>query len=136
MKDNPIVIIPCGARKLDRSAQAQRMYIGSYHKMCQRYALSLVTPDDVYILSAKHGLLKMTDVIEPYSLTLGQPGCVTSSHIHRQALELDILERPCIAVGGKKYTDLCRHVWRDCSTPLQQVKGGNGRQMQWMKAQL
>lgn len=135
MKDNLIVVIPCGARKLNHPAQAQSMYIGSYHKMCQRYALSLVTPDDIYILSAKYGLLKMTDVIEPYSLTLGQPGCVTLSHVRQQATELEILERPCVAVGGKKYTDLCCHVWRDCSTPLQ-GRGGNGRQMQWMKAQL
>ena len=135
MKDNTIVVIPCGARKLTQPAQAQSMYTGSYHRMCKRYARSLTTPDNIYILSAKYGLLKMTDMIEPYSLTLGQPGCVTPLHIKQQAVELEISDRPCIAVGGKKYTDLCRHVWRDCVTPLQ-GKGGNGRQMQWMKAQL
>ena len=135
MKDNPIVIIPCGARKLGHSAQAQHMYIGSYHKMCQRYARSLTTPDNIYILSAKYGLLKMTDMIEPYSLTLGQPGCVTPGHVQQQAKTLEILDRPCIAVGGKKYTDLCRQIWRDCVTPLQ-GKGGNGKQMQWMKGPL
>ena len=135
MKDNPIVIIPCGARKLGHLAQAQHMYIGSYHKMCQRYARSLTTPDNIYILSAKYGLLKMTDMIEPYSLTLGQPGCVTPLQVRQRAAELEILDRLCVAVGGKKYTDLCRRVWQDCSTPLQ-GKGGNGRQMQWMKAQL
>lgn len=132
---NPIIIIPCGSKKLDRPAQAQYMYTGSYHKMCQRYARSLATPEDIYILSAKYGILRMTDVIEPYSLTLGQPGCITFFYARQQATKLEIIDRSCIAVGGKRYTDFCRQVWSDCVTPLQ-GKGGNGRQMQWMKAQL
>ena len=133
--DRRIVVIPCGARKKLVSAQAQYMYTGSYHKMCQRYGRSLVPPEQIYILSAKYGLLRLEDVIEPYSMTLGQPGCVTPQDVYKQAFNYDILDRPCVAVGGRRYTDLCRRVWKDCTTPLW-GKGGNGKQMQWMKSQL
>ncbi len=111
------------------------MYIGSYHKMCQRYARSLAPVENIYILSAKYGLLQMTDVIEPYSLTLGQPGCVTWLDVKKQAKQLGIDNQSCIAIGGMKYTGLCKRVWQDCQTPLT-GKGGNGKQLRWMKSQI
>ena len=132
-----IVVIPCGARKLDRRAQAQHMYVGSYAQMCQRYARTLTTPDRIFILSAKYGLLRLTDEIEPYSLTLGQPGCVSQVQVWNQAKELGIVNEPCVAIGGMRYTNLCKKVWRVCQTPLQDhVRGGNGKQLQWMKERI
>lgn len=132
-----IVIIPCGAKKLNRAAFAKEMYVGSYHRMCQRYARSIAHPDSILILSAKHGLLRFNDEIEPYSLTLGEPGCVSVSYVRSQAQALGLLGEDVIAIGGKKYTGLCRQVWPKTQTPLQDnVKGGNGKQMGWMKSQL
>ena len=129
-----ITIIPCGARKLTRQAKADEMYIGSYHRMCQRYAKKLGHP--FYILSAKYGLLRPFDIIEPYSLTLGQAGSVKPSQVKEQAIEFGIENENCIAIGGKRYTDLCKAIFQNCQTPLQNIKGGNGKQLQWMRAQL
>lgn len=132
-----IVIIPCGSKKLSRPALAGNLYIGSYHKMCQRYARSLVSPDHIFILSAKYGLLRLSQLIAPYSLTLGEPGAITHLQVRQQALDFGILDEDCIAIGGTRYVNLCKMVWKNCKTPLQtNVKGGNGRQLQWMKAQL
>jgi hypothetical protein len=133
-----IVVIPCGARKLSAPAPAGKMYIGSYAQMCQRYAQSLTTPDNIFILSAKYGLLRLTDEIQPYSLTLGEPGCITPKQIKQQAMRFGIIDELCIAIGGRRYVDYCRLVWKNCKTPLQDnvKKGGNGRQLQWMKGQL
>lgn len=130
-----IVIIPCGARKLTRQARADEMYIGSYARMCQRYAKKLGHP--FYILSAKYGLLRPSDIIDPYSLTLGQAGSISPLQVAKQAEELGIKQEDCIAIGGKRYVDLCKSIFQNCQTPLQDnVKGGNGKQLQWMKAQL
>lgn len=130
-----ITIIPCGARKLTRQARADEMYTGSYHRMCQRYAKKLGHP--FYILLAKYGLLRPSDIIEPYSLTLGQAGSVSPLRVAKQAEELGIKNESCIAIGGKRYTDLCKAIFFNCQTPLQtNVRGGNGKQLQWMKAQL
>jgi len=132
-----IVIIPCGARKLTHKAMAKDIYIGSYAVMCKRYARSLVDDKFIFILSAKYGLLKMTDKIEPYSLTLGQAGAITLKQVREQVIAFGILEEDCIAIGGKRYTDLCRAIWQNCKTPLQDnIKGGNGMQLQWMKQQI
>lgn len=132
-----IVIIPCGARKLTHKAMAKDIYIGSYAVMCKRYARSITTDDNIFVLSAKYGLLQMADEIEPYSLTLGQVGCITPEQVKQQAVDMNIDKEDCIAIGGKRYTDLCKAVFLNCKTPLQDnVKGGNGKQLQWMKAQL
>jgi len=105
--------------------------------MCQRYARKLTTPDKIYILSAKYGLLKMTDVIEPYNTTLGDPGAISVGKVYEQAKELDLLGDDCIAIGGRKYVGYCKAIWSSCATPLQDnVRGGNGKQLQWMKSQL
>lgn len=129
-----ITIIPCGARKLTHPARADEIYIGVYHRMCQRYAKKLGHP--FYILSAKYGLMQPSDIIEPYSLTLGQKGCIKPLQVKEQSIKLGINLEDCIAIGGKKYTDLCKAVFRNCQTPLQNIKGGNGKQLQWMKSQL
>lgn len=132
-----IVVIPCGAKKLNREAMAKDMYIGSYARMCLRYARSIAPDDRIYILSAKYGLLRLTDIIQPYSLTLGQYGCVSPQQVRLQAEKFGILKEDCVAVGGKRYVELCKLIFARCTTPLQDhAKGGNGKQMQWMRRQI
>jgi len=132
-----IIVIPCGAKKLNRPAMAKDMYTGSYALMCKRYARTLAPDSQIFILSAKYGLLRMNDKITPYSLTLGEAGAVTPSLVRRQAQEMGIAAEDCIAIGGVRYTSLCKAVFANCKTPLQDnVKGGMGYHMKWMKAKL
>lgn len=46
------------------------MYCGSYFRTCLKLAKKI--SHRVYILSAKYGLLRLGDVIEPYELTLNK----------------------------------------------------------------
>lgn len=46
------------------------IYLGNYFKTCLDYAKSLTTEDNIYILSAKYGVLHLTDEITPYNITL------------------------------------------------------------------
>lgn len=127
-----LVIIPCGARKVPHRSRAGNLYTGPYFRACLRYALSLTAPERVFILSAKYGLLALSDEVDAYNLTMGQPGSVTITQVRQQAKERGIDGLPCVAVGGRKYTDFCRAVWRNTKTPLTGV-GGNGKQLQWLK---
>lgn len=64
-----IVLISCVSKKLDHKAKAEDLYESSLFKKNLAYARSLKA-DDIYILSAKHHVLKLTDEIEPYNVTL------------------------------------------------------------------
>lgn len=64
-----IVFIGCVKKKVNYETEAQFLYNSSYFNYCLKYAKSL-NPDKIYILSAKHGLLKLTTRISPYELTL------------------------------------------------------------------
>lgn len=127
-----LVIIPCGSAKKTCRSQAGKMYLGGYHRACQAYARTLVPVTKILILSAKYGLLRLTDEIEPYELRMGQIGCVSPSFVRDQALKMRLLNQEVIALGGRDYTKICKAIWSDCETPLEGV-GGIGKQLKWLK---
>lgn len=64
-----IVLISCGSSKLNKKAQAQHLYTGNVFRMTLQYAKAL-NPDEIFIVSAKYGLVELTTELEPYDLTL------------------------------------------------------------------
>jgi hypothetical protein len=66
-----IVLISCVKSKLGLPDQAKDLYISTLFKSNLAYAKSL-KPDAIYILSAKHGLLELDQVIAPYEMTLNK----------------------------------------------------------------
>ena len=67
-----IILISCGAKKEKTPQKAEDLYIGGYFKKTLLYAryLSNKNGADIYILSAKHGILELNEIIKPYDLTL------------------------------------------------------------------
>lgn len=68
-----IILISCVSKKLDRTTTAETIYTSALFKKNLTYAKSL-NPNEIFILSAKYGLLKLTDEIEPYDKTLNKMG--------------------------------------------------------------
>lgn len=103
---DPIIVIPCGKKKLDHAAPAGDLYIGSQHRLARQAAdrLAFNNFGRVVILSAKHGLLDLDTVIEPYDLTVGDEGAVDKGYVARQLIAMDA--RNIIALTPKGYTDL------------------------------
>lgn len=66
-----IVLLSCGKKKRNRRAKAGDMYISPLFTKSLNYAKQKLSPDKIFILSAKHGLLGLGDEIEPYNKTLG-----------------------------------------------------------------
>lgn len=133
-----IAVVPCGSAKQVQKCPAGEMYLGSYHAACRRFAGAWVKAHggEVLILSAKYGLLGLADLIEPYELRMGKPGCVTATFVLGQAESRGLLAaRHVLALGGRDYTRVCEAIWPHCATPLAGV-GGIGKQLRWLKENL
>ena len=64
-----IVLISCVKSKLPHKAKAKDLYISSWFRYNLKYARQ-IKPDEIFILSAKYGLLELDQIIEPYEATL------------------------------------------------------------------
>ena len=125
-----LVIIPCGGKKAEEPKPAINLYQGSYFKACARFALSIAKPDEIRILSAKHGLLKIGQIIEPYDLRMGQRGSITADQVRKQAEDQDLLnEADVIIAAGSDYARVALEVWQHGNWILKGV-GGMGYQIQ------
>ena len=111
-----VVVVPCGGRKRPHASPAGEMYVGSYHRACRRYA-ERVGADRVLILSARHGLVGLDEVIEPYDLRMGQAGSMTGADVRRQAQELDLLDADAVLLGGREYAERGLAAWPAAFAP-------------------
>lgn len=118
-----LIVIPCGARKLDHRARAADMYIGAYHRACRRAAEAL-RPDRLVILSARYGLLDLKDEIEPYHTPHGAADAVTARLLRDQAAERGMVALdPVVVLGGARHVALAQAVWPHAHTPLSGTRG-------------
>lgn len=64
-----IYLLSCCKEKLPYASPAKKLYQSTGFKKSLRYALSK-RPDAIYILSAKHHVVSLNEVIEPYDENL------------------------------------------------------------------
>lgn len=65
-----IVFIGCVKRKRSVKCQAKDMYTSTLFKYSLAYAKMLTRKEKIYILSAKYGVIRLNEEIEPYELSL------------------------------------------------------------------
>jgi hypothetical protein len=125
MTTEPVVVIPCSARKAPRAvAPAGEMYVGSYHRMARRAAEVLTRENGVVlVLSARFGLLRLDEEIEHYDLMVGEPGTVVASVLRRQAAGLGVTRTAVTVLAGRAYANLACQVWPGAHTPLLGTRG-------------
>ena len=132
-------MIGCSAGKCGQRAEAKDMYTGDLFLKSREYA-EKKADGEWFILSAKYGLIRPTDVINPYELTLNT--------FNRDDLQLwaeHVAERirgalppgtEIVFLCGSKYRDdLMRALGNDYTytTPMQGM--GIGSQKKWLKEQ-
>lgn len=61
-----VVLVACGAKKLDSSQKAKDLYIGSVFKRNWKEIESEYPDSDKYIISSKYGLVDANQIIDPY----------------------------------------------------------------------
>lgn len=130
-----IVLISCVSQKLPHRARARDLYISTLFKLNLKYAEKL-TPDEIFILSAKYGLLKLEQEIEPYEQTLNN---MRSSEIQAWATHvLDQINEICSIenseftfLAGDKYRKFILPHIRNYNIPLEGLR--IGEQLQKLK---
>ena len=131
---NPLVIISCGAKKQSTACQAMDMYVGSYFKAALRFAMATTDISNIRILSAKYGLIKATDIIEPYEMRISDWRAAKPSKVIQQAKDLgDYGRTDVLVVAGKDYNFIIRSAFPLSKNVVAHGKG-LGYQMQILKS--
>ena len=65
-----IAILPCSQRKAKVPCSAGDMYKSNLFVLRKRYAKDVLGCDEIYVLSAKYGLIDLDNIIEPYDTKL------------------------------------------------------------------
>lgn len=65
-----IAILPCSQRKAKVATTVGNMYKSNLFVLRRRYAKEVLGCDEIYVLSAKYGLVDLDKIIEPYDTKL------------------------------------------------------------------
>lgn len=130
-----IILISCVSRKLAERAKAKDLYVSTLFKLNLKYAKKL-SPDDIFILSAKHGLLSLEEEIEPYEQTLSNMPAHEVKHWASQVLKqlhehCSIDETRFVFLAGERYRKYLLPHLKHVQIPLQGL--GIGKQLQKLK---
>jgi len=134
-----VALIGCGSEKAARTCAARSLYTSALFRAALRW--SLLHCDRVFILSAKHGLLGLDEVIEPYDETL--PRDVAGRLAWGRKVGAQIvgavgeIEARLVVLAGRTYADVIHFddpEWEyEFEEPLKGLKIGD--RLAWFKAQ-
>lgn len=89
---NTVALVACSKSKLDHAAPASELYTGQLFRAARRYVEALGVR--WYILSAKHGLVAPTTILDPYNCSLStladDQRRAWRYQVYRQALQLGL----------------------------------------------
>jgi hypothetical protein len=103
----PLVVIPCGGKKLDRPAPAAELYVGTYFEAMLRAARALVPDHRIRVLSGRYGFVELDRVLSPYEQRIDEPGALTVAELAEQVHDEPELStaRWVVILAGKAYAE-------------------------------
>lgn len=133
-----VVLIACSSRKLNWKARAEDLYQGTLFRASLAWARSQA-PDTILVLSAKYGLVRLDEVIEPYDLTLNElPAAEVRGWSERVLLQLRSRFNPeqdrFIFLAGERYRRFLEPRLANMETPLAALR--IGEQVSWLQNNL
>lgn len=135
-----IVLLSCTKSKLDKPSQAQDLYSASpMFKKTLEYGKSL-QPDKMFILSAKHHLVPLTKVLEPYDKTLKEMSSeekkMWADEVIKQMKNQDLnLEKDqFIFLTGSEYMKPLISYITNTESPMDGKR--MGERLQWLNSQI
>jgi glycerophosphoryl diester phosphodiesterase len=135
MKTKKIVLISCVSKKLPYRTKAKNLYTSTLFMYNIKYAMSL-SPDMIFILSAKYGLLELEDEIDTYDETLNTKSIreikTWADKVHNSLRNKTDLERDgFVFLAGEKYWKLLIPEINNYKIPMQGL--AIGRQLKFLK---
>ena len=135
-----IVLLSCTKSKLDKPSQAQDLYSASpMFRKTLEYGKSL-QPDKMFILSAKHHLVPLTKVLEPYDKTLKEMSSeekkMWADEVIKQIKNQDLnLEKDqFIFLTGSEYMKPLISYITNTESPMDGKR--MGERLQWLNSQI
>lgn len=140
-----IGIVACSKTKSDHAGPALELYTSPLFRLSVRYAIQHC--EHVYIVSAKHGLVDLEDVLEPYDVTVRGmakreremwAADVARSLFKRHAT--DFREQTLCAMAGVEYLDPIFKAYTSSYGQLATIEPLKGMQigarLSWLTSQL
>jgi hypothetical protein len=130
-----VVLISCVAEKRTYRCKAKDLYISRWFLSAWKYARSL-NPDNIFILSAKHGLVDPEAEIEPYEETLNNKSdrelrTWSSSLLAALSDKTDVTNEAFIILAGEKYRKYLIDHFPNHKIPMKGLR--IGEQLKWLK---
>jgi cytoplasmic iron level regulating protein YaaA (DUF328/UPF0246 family) len=117
-----IALVACAKTKAKRPAPAAALYVSALYRKSLLAALDRTKA--VYILSAKHGLVSLDDILEPYEMTLKTMPSTT-----RRAWGATVAE--AIRSVAKRRDQLLLFAGEDYAAPLREPLQAQGYLLQY-----
>jgi hypothetical protein len=133
-----IVLVACVSKKLDRPAPAIELYCSQWFRAACKYALS--TGWELYFLSAQHGLVRPSQVLDPYECNPRKKTKIEllqwQTMVVNQLKELAPDGAQFAIIGGKSYYEGVKEKLEEqelytVATPL--IGKMIGWQLNWLK---
>lgn len=133
-----VVLISCVSKKKDYPCKAVELYDSTLFKSAYEYA-KRQNPDQIFILSAKYGLLKIDEIIEPYNETLNAKSiyeCKTWAEavIRNLRENYDLQNDEFVFLAGDRYRKYLLPYIKNFSIPLEGLP--IGKQLKYYKDNL
>lgn len=133
-----IVLISCANKKLSYKTKAKNLYISHLFQMNFEFAKSF-NPDNIFILSAKYGLVNLDKEIEPYNKTLNLMSPSErkewSNNVLRDLKKVSNLNKDeFIFLAGENYRKYILPHIKNYKIPLKGL--GIGKQLQYLKRKI
>lgn len=131
---NSIILISCVKLKSLEACNAEHMYVSPLYKKMMTVAKQ-TQPKQIFILSAKYGLLNLEDVIEPYELELkrlkaSERRIWAAEVIDSLNSQTNLKEDFFVFLAGKTYRQYITPSLANYSVPMRGVALGN--QLKWL----
>lgn len=129
-----IILISCVSKKLEHKAKSKDLYISPLFVKNLQYAETL-NPDQIYILSAKYGLLHLNDVVESYDVTLNNMSTLqirewAEGVLNQLRLVTDLNYDEFIFLAGNNYRKYLLPHLKHYNLPMEGLS--IGKQLQWL----
>lgn len=141
--DTTKFLISCGNKKSPIPIEAIDMYTGSYFLAIKEYLYRIgVNREDIYILSAKYGIIHANDIITPYNVKFGtkNPDIISVENISKQVDKYNMNNfNKLYFIGGTEYKKILNQTKLNYIDFLEErvynniVGKGMGYQISWFK---